>query len=404
MPEALKPYSATTWFVTVFTMFFGRGFLYSSWSSRGPEVRERLGISIAEMGLVATLFAAGAILGVVLSGRFVAHRGSRPLAILTYIGMPAFMALAIVGVVAGSYPLVAVALFLYGIPFGAADFVANVEGSDLDRTSSRSRLPMLHGGYSIGVLAGASLTALLIAAQVPLEVQVGVTLVAIGVFAVYRVSCIPEHHGKPTHTATQSETVRPKLSAAGQRRITTLSSIAFVFVLAEGAAAIFIPLALTEAGRSPSEAAFAYTVYALGMAVARVIGGKIVDRIGRSAVVLASSVVAAIGVGLFALSATGPFEIPGALLWGLGGSLPIAMAVSAATENTVTANRAQSTLWTWVYFANLGVGPILGGASAIIGIFPAFLIPVGFLVYSGFVSGSARPDPELSATKASPLS
>lgn len=395
MPTALKSYPASTWFFTVFTMFFGRGFLYSSWSSRGPEVRDRLGISITDMGIVATLFAAGAILGVLLSGRIIAHYGSRPVAIATFAGMPALMALAVTGVVIGSFPLVAAAMFLYGLPFGAADFASNVEGSELDRASAKSRLPMLHGGYSIGVLAGASLTSLLIAMSVPLEIEVGVTLVAIGVFAVYRVAHIPAHHGKPTHDVTDKAEVRPKLSAAGRRRVTILSSIAFVFVLAEGAAAIFIPLALVEAGRTQAEAAFAYTLFALGMAFARVIGGRIVDRIGRTRVVLWSSVIAAIGVTLFAMSAIGPFELPGALLWGLGNSLPIAMTVSAATENKATSNRAQSTLWTWVYFANLGVGPILGGASAVIGIFAAFFIPVAFLVYSASVSGTARPDPEL---------
>jgi nitrate/nitrite transporter NarK len=312
--------------------------------------------------------------------------------------MPAMMALAVVGVVIGSFPVVAVALFLYGLPFGAADFVSNVEGSELDRASTKSRLPMLHGGYSIGVLVGASLTALLVAASVPLEVEVGITLVAIGAFAVYRVAQIPAHHGKPNHAEAESAEARPKLTPAGRRRLTFISSIAFVFVLAEGSAAIFIPLALSAAGRTPAEAAFAYTLFALGMAVARVVGGKIVDRIGRTRVVLWSSVIAAIGVALFALSAIGPFELPGALLWGIGNSLPIAMTVSAASENTKTANRAQSTLWTWVYFANLGVGPILGGASAVIGIFSAFLIPVAFLLYSATISGSTKPDPELQPT------
>lgn len=379
-------------------MFFGRGFLYSSWSSRGPEVRDRLGISITDMGLVATLFAAGAILGVLLSGRIIAHHGSRPVAILTFAGMSAFMALAVTGVVIGSFPLVAVAMFLYGLPFGAADFVSNLEGAELDRASTQSRIPMLHGGYSIGVLAGASLTAVLIAANMPLEVQVGVTLVAVGVYAVYRVARIPAHHGKPSHDVTESTEARPQLTSAGRKRVTLISTIAFVFIVTEGSAAIFIPLALTQAGRTPAEAAFAYTLYALGMAVARVVGGKIVDRIGRVRVVLWSSIIAATGVALFAMSAIGPFELPGALLWGLGGSLPIAMTVSAVSENTATANRSLSTLWTWVYTANLSVGPILGGASAIIGIFSAFFIPVAFLIYSAAISGTTKPDPELQST------
>lgn len=398
MPTALKKYSATTWFVTVFTMFFGRGFLYSSWSSRGPEVQERLGVSITDMGILATLFAAGAIIGVLASGRIVSQRGSRVLAIITFAGMPTAMALAIIGVVIGSFPLTAAALFIYGLPFGAADFVSNVEGSELDRASEKSRLPMLHGGYSIGVLAGASFTSLLIVANIPLEVQVGATLLAVGAFAVYRVSRIPLHHGKPTHDLDEHADLRPKLTPAARRRVTMISTIAFVFVLAEGAAAIFIPLALVTAGRTQAEAALAYTLFSLGMAVMRVLGGRIVDRIGRARVVLLSAVVAAVGVALFSFSQFGQFEYVGALLWGIGNSLPIAMTVSAATDNPTTANRSQSTLWTWVYFGNLGVGPILGGASALIGPFAAFLIPVAFLVYSAAISGVTKRDPELQPT------
>jgi MFS family permease len=134
------------------------------------------------------------------------------------------------------------------------------------------------------------------------------------------------------------------------------------------------------------------------MAVSRIVGGRIVDRFGRATVVLYSAVLAAVGVGLFSLTQFGPFELVGALLWGIGNSLPIAMAVSATTDNQKTASRSQSILWTWVYFGNLGVGPILGGASAVIGIFGAFLIPVALLVYSATVSGVTKPDPEVSRT------
>ncbi|CAB4585092.1 MAG: MFS transporter [Actinobacteria bacterium] len=398
VPKTMKQYPATVWFVTVFTMFFGRGFLYSSWSSRGPEVQERLGITISDMGILATLFAAGAIIGVLGSGRLVALRGSRVLAIMTFVGMPAAMALAIIGVAIGNFPLTAVALFAYGLPFGAADFVSNVEGSELDRNAAKSRLPMLHGGYSIGVLAGALFTSVLIVANVPLEVQVGVTLLAVGAFAVYRVAGIPAGHGKPVHDVTETTEVRPKLTPAATKRVSVISSIAFVFVLAEGAAAIFIPLALVEAGRTQAEAAFAYTLFSLGMAVSRIVGGRIVDRFGRAKVVLYSAILAAVGVGLFSLTQFGPFELVGALLWGIGNSLPIAMAVSATTDNQKTASRSQSILWTWVYFGNLGVGPILGGASAVIGIFGAFLIPVAFLIYSATVSGVTKPDPEVTRT------
>jgi MFS family permease len=385
----------TTWFVTILTMYFARGFLYSSWSSRGPEVQERLGISIGDMGILATLFAAGAILGVLLTGRIVSHRGSRVVAIATIAGMPAAMALAILGVVAGSFPLTAIAIFLYGLPYGAADFVSSVESAEFDRASSKSRLPLIHGGFSLGVFAAASLTSFLIFAKVPLELQVGATLVIVGAFSVYRVWGLPAHHGKPTHEVTHADSVRPKLTTAARRRVTTISTIAFAFVLAEGAASIFIPLALVAAGRTHSEAALAFTFFSFGMALARFVGGWVVDRIGRKNVVFFSAVTAATGVALFAMSPFGSFEYVGALLWGIGNSVPIAMAVSAVTDNPKTANRSQSTLWTWVYVGNLAVGPLLGGAGILVGPFAAFTIPVAFLIYSAVVSPATKRDPEL---------
>lgn len=385
----------SSWFLTVLTMYFTRGIIYSSWSSRGPEVQERLGVTIGDMTVIATLFAAGAILAVVLTGRIVAQRGSRVVALATMIGMPATMAMAVASVAVGSFPLTAISMFLFGLPFGAADFVSSIESAELDRKSAKSRLPVLHGGFSVGVFLGASLSSLLILAKVPLEVELGFTLVLVGTFAVWRVNGLPSHHGKPTHQLTEADDHRPKLTPAARKRVMFISSIAFVFVLAEGFAVIFIPLALVAAGRSQSEAAFAFTFFSFGMMIARLFGGHIVDRIGRTRVIFLSAVIAAIGVGLFALSVFGSFEYIGALLWGIGNSVPIAMAVSAATDNTKTANRAQGILWTWVYFANLGVGPLLGAASIVMGPFAAFSIPITFLIYSAIISPVTKRDPEL---------
>ncbi len=397
MTKTTAPYRSSAWFLTVFSMFFGRGILNASWTSRGPDVRETLGVSIADMGIIATVFAAGAIIGVLASAPIVERRGSRALGLVTYVVMPLSLIASIIGLQTHSFLVTCVALFFFGLPFGAADYVSNIEASELDRASAKSRIPMLHGGYSIGVLTGALLTSVLILANVPIEWQLGVTAVLIGGWVLYRVSGLPEHHGKHPDHASGAKRVRIQQSPAGRRRTTLISSIAFVFVFAEGAAAIFIPLALSEAGRTPAEAAFAYTLFSLGMAFARVVGGKIVDRIGRRAVVLYSSILCAIGVATFSFALLAPVEYVGGILWGVGGSLTIAMCVSAVSDNKATLTKAQSTLWTWVYFANLGVGPVLGGISIVTGIFGSFLVPVILLVGAASISSVTRPDPEVAA-------
>ena len=394
---ASKPtsYRSSVWFVTVFSMFFTRGILNASWTSRGPEVRATLGVSIADMGIIATIFAAGAIIGVLASGPVVDRFGSRALALGSYILMPTAMASTIIGLGAHSMPLVIVSLFVFGLPFGAGDFVSNIEAAELDRASAKSRIPMLHGGYSIGVLVGALLTSLLILANVPIEAQLIAVAVIIGGWTLYRVSGIPADHGKHPDHATGEKRVRIVQTPAGRRRTHLISAIAFVFVFAEGCAAIFIPLALSEAGRSPAEAAFAYTLFSLGMAFSRVVGGRVVDRIGRRAVVLYSSIICAVGVGIFSFAPFGPVEYVGGILWGVGGSLTIAMTVSAVSDNKATLTRAQSTLWTWVYFANLAVGPVLGGMALITGIFGAFAAPAILLLGAASISSVTKPDPEV---------
>jgi predicted MFS family arabinose efflux permease len=210
----------STWFLTVLSMYFTRGIIYSSWSSRGPEVQERLGVTIGDMGVIATLFAAGAILGVLLSGRLIAQRGSRLVAMITISAMPITMAMAVLSVMAGLFPLTAMSLFLFGLPFGSADFVSGIESAELDRASAKSRLPLLHGGFSIGVFLGASLTSLLILANVPLEVELGVTITLVGAFALWRVAGLPRHHGKHPVQSAADVDHRPKLTAAAKKRVT----------------------------------------------------------------------------------------------------------------------------------------------------------------------------------------
>jgi len=190
----------------------------------------------------------------------------------------------------------------------------------LNWTERRQRADcrILHGGYSIGVLVGALITSILILANVPIEMQLVGTAVLIGGWTLYRVSGLPPHHGKHPDHESGAKPVRIVQTPVGRRRTHLISIIAFVFVFAEGAAAVFIPLALTEAGRTPAEATFAYTLYSLGMASSRVVGGRIVDRIGRRAVVLYSSVLCAIGVGLFSFAPFAPVEYVAVLFWEWG--------------------------------------------------------------------------------------
>ena len=383
------------WFITVFVLFFGRGLMYTAWATRGPDIRDYLGVSLGEMGILAMFFAAGAIAGVIVAGPIINRWGSRLVAVTSFVAMPILLAVMVLVASTGNTGLTMSLAILFGVPFGAGDFVSNVEAGNLDRASTKSRMPMLHGGYSIGVLLGAAATGGLIKAGVgTVEHLVGVSII-FGAITVWRAVTLPRDNGKLAHhldATVEAPVAKPRINVP---RIVKISLIAFIFVLAEGAASIFIPLALVDAGRTSAEAAFTYTLFSLGMAVMRVIGGWIVDRIGRIRVVAYSSLVAAAGIAMFVFTPSVPLENLAAVLWGAGNSLAIAMTVSAVTDNPATSNRLQSILWTFVYVANLGVGPLLGGIANITGIFVAFWLPVAFMIVATFLSRELKRDPDL---------
>ena len=377
------------WFITIFIFFFGRGILNASWSSRGPEVQQLLGIDISQMGILAAIYSSGGVLGVMAGGALVRRFGARLVSVCAFAILGFSFLIVTIGCQIGSLPLVLVALFCFGLPFGTIDFVSNVEAGELERASKKSRIPLLHGGYSIGFLAGALITSLLIFSGVPLLLQFGLSALIVGAFAVARAWNLPDLHGANN---TESRTEKVALPRETKVRVTKLSIIAFIFVLAEGTAAVFIPLALVQAGRSQTEAALAFTMFSLGMAISRIFGGRIVDRVGRRAVILWSAVICGVGIGAFALSGIVPIEYPAAFFWGIGNSLAIGMTVSAVSDSQRLAARSQSVLWTWIYFANLSVGPMLGGLTALIGVFPAFIVPVALLAGGAALSKTAEPE------------
>lgn len=97
--------TARAWFTSIFIFFFGRGLLNASWASRGPDVQSMLHISIAQMGILAAVFSAGAVLGVLVAGRLITVYGSRRVSLVGFLVMTAGLAATVSAVAGGSFPL-----------------------------------------------------------------------------------------------------------------------------------------------------------------------------------------------------------------------------------------------------------------------------------------------------------
>ena len=149
------------------TLFFVPGVGIASWVTRTPDIRDLLGASTAEMGLVLFGLSLGSMIGILSSGALVARLGARPVIAAGAAGIVLSMPLIGVGAATGSPFAVAAGLFLFGAGMGGGEVAMNVEGADVERVTDRSFLPTLHGCFSLGTVVGAVVGIVATAAAFP---------------------------------------------------------------------------------------------------------------------------------------------------------------------------------------------------------------------------------------------
>lgn len=124
-------------------------------ATRTPAIRDILSVSIAEMGGVLFGLSIGSMSGILCSAWLVKRFGTRNVILVT-------MSCALIGMMILSLALwltspllFAVGLGVFGASFGSAEVAINVEGAAVEREMNKTVLPMMHGFYSLGTLAGA---------------------------------------------------------------------------------------------------------------------------------------------------------------------------------------------------------------------------------------------------------
>lgn len=379
------------WFAGTSAIFFTRALLFSTFVSRGPEVQAALNLNTAEMGLLSMVFPAGGITGILFAGLLVNRFGTRKVNAATYIiaGL-SFVALG-PAVVSGNLFLASAALFFVGLPMAISDFVGNIEGTAVDKASKRSLFPAIHGLFGVGMLTGATLASWLIASNVGLDVS----FIAVGIFAgVVSVVAGLTFDTRPKKQITSSGNQGDKKHALRvwtEKRSLLIAVIGFSFILAEGAAGVWVPIALTQTGFSGSEAAFAFGVFWIVITIGRLIGGSIVDLIGRRMVVLLSALITSSGILVFMAVDFIALPYLGLVLWGLGMAIGFPMAIASMSDEPTMAPARINMIISVVYISGITVGPALGAVGQVAGLYVAFGIPLVMMLLSAALSGVTRP-------------
>lgn len=380
------------WFAATATIFFTRAAMYSTWQSRSPEVQELLHLNTAEMGWFVMLYPVGGILGVFFASSLTNRFGSR---LLTMVGF-SISALAFAGlaftVPAANVLISSILLVLMGFPMAIADFTGNFEGSEVDRRAKRSLFPAIHSTYGIGMILAATLAGLALTNSINLTTNYLLVAVIVALASIWAGTVFPKNDHQVQTVESRKETARLGKAVWGERRTLLIAVIGFTFIMAEIGAGTWVPIALKSSGFSGAEAASAFGIFWIVITSARAVGGFLVDRIGRFRTVLFSTILTAIGIGVFTLNAVFHAPYLGLILWGLGMALGFPMAVSSMGDNPIMAPARINMIITVVYISSITVGPVLGTVGQSFGIYVAFAVPAILMVISAILSPATKPE------------
>lgn len=393
----------TSWFWAVFVLFFTRGLFFTTWSGRGPQLRDQMDLDYANWGWYAACLSVGSVAGVLVAEQIVHRFGPRLFSYIAYIVLGGGLLILGLSVMWHNVWLAFIVTAIMGFPFGASDYSTNLEAARIDQRSGKSRVPVLHGGYSAGTMLGSSLVGLAVIAGiglVPNFILIGIVVVIASLVAATFIRTRPQIKNPSEETevlgAEVEHVLHPKIPQRliwRERRTRLNGFIGFTFVFAEGVGVVWIPQAMQQFGYSESAIQWlGYVPFFAGFVIMRFVGGWLTDRLGRQRIVIMSCMILILGIVVFIATPILHVPLIGSLLWGLGDSIGLAMTVSALGDDPARAASRSTLLWTLVYLANLIVGPTIGLLSGVTGLVWSLTVPIIFIVLAAVASGAVRPE------------
>ena len=378
----------------VFVVFALNGFHFANFAARVPSVRDGLGLTPQQMGILLLVGSIGSLVALPLSGLVVQRIGARStVRVFGAINTGGLLlAAALVG--AGAPILVAAAFFVFCVGTSVWDSAMNLEGTAVEQRRRATILPRLHAGFSLGTVVGAGTGALAAWASLSLLVHFLIVLLpSITTLVIVTRGFLPEDpDGAPARKSGGRARVGSAARAWLEPRTLLLGIVVLAAALTEGAANDWMALAVVDGfGVDNAVGAVFFGIFVAAMTLGRFAGGKVLDRFGRVAVLRSSAALAFVGLALFALPPNLWLTALGAVLWGLGAAVGFPVGISAAADDPLHAASRVPVVATIGYSAFLVGPPVLGFLADVVGYRYAMLAIALPAVLSLLVAGVARP-------------
>lgn len=386
-----------SWRNAVMTIFALGGVAVSTWGPRLPELRSDLGLGNAAVGLVLAGVTLGSVTGLGAASALLSWLGSRRAICGTLWVVGA--AIATIGVGAGlahSVAFTTAGFVLVGAGIGAVDVMINVEGAAVEGAAGKTLMPLMHAAWSAGAIVGAGIGAGCAALDIHLQWQFLGEAVVIPAMAAVMARFLPaaDQAGAVVSRPPTAQRVRGWLRGWGDWRLLLIGLVMLGVELGEGTANNWLTLAVRDGHHQPDPVAALFFVgFAVGETTARVVGGPLVDRIGRPRAIRVTTALGVVGIGIFILAGPAWLILVGTLLWAVGVSMGFPLGMSAAADSGPDAAARVSVVASIGYLANLAGPPAIGLLSQAAGLLNALWLVIALLVLGFAAAGALKPRP-----------
>lgn len=301
-------------------VFLVCGLGLSSWAPMVPFAKDRLAINEADLGLLLLLLGLGAMFMMPITGMLMSRFGSRRL-ILCGVLLAAIMLPLLL--IIPSFVGMAIALFFFGAAVGTIDVAMNSHGVQVQNLYGRPIMSSLHGLFSVGGLIGSLGLGFLIKLGLnPMHAALTISILLILLLSSQYKNLFDFKYER--ETIAQFSEIQTDVKSKGRFQwlngsILLLGFMCFSVFLSEGAMLDWSAILLRDIKLLPAEfAGLGYAAFSIAMAIMRLSGDKLVERLNNKLIVVGGSLIAVTGLTVVILSAWIPLVLFGFILLGLG--------------------------------------------------------------------------------------
>lgn len=302
-------------------LFATSSLLFGTWVAAIPGIKQRLAFTDGSLGLSLLLSPMGAITGMLLSTRVFSKIPVGKWMVMGYMLLCFLMVLQINSVNRWMFWL---CLYLFGGVSFLNGVSSNATVNLLEKKYNRLLMSTCHGMYSLGGAVSAGLAAVLFAVHIPSGWQIVLVASAISL-VIFLNRHLLLTNNEIIHS--RSGIKLPSLTILG------ISFICMVTFMAEGCVADWSAIYLKELMNAPKAlVSLGYAGFSIAMTIGRLNGDGLIARIGSKRIVIAGSLLAAIGFLIVVLAPVIPVALAGYVLIGFGCSCIVPVLFSASAN------------------------------------------------------------------------